>query len=232
MQVRSGALSVVFVVVAAVFVGGLSAARATVVVVPSLEELTHRSDVVIQAVVREVSTSLDERGRLITTNSLEVVDGLRGAKSGDVVDVQQLGGAYGERRAWIAGNHRFTVGEEVVFFGVRLPKDPAVVVPYGIGFGIFRVIDDVDGRHAVEVGSDGVVQVVPATTEAGAPTTAPVTPRHFESLDAFKANLRSILAGRNAPALRSKQLQRPALRAPVGPSNPTTTSSASPAAKE
>ncbi len=195
---------------------------ATVVVVPSLEELTHRSDVIVHAVVRDVVTMKDERGRLITETSLEVIDGVRGGKAGDVVPVHQVGGALGDQRAWIAGNHRFHVGEEVVFFGVHLPKDPRVVVPYGIGFGIFAVTDDVDGRHAVEIGGDDVVQIV--KSDKGDKKMLPVTPRHFDNLEAFKADLRSILAGANAPPVQHKRLLRPALRAPATPTASTATS--------
>lgn len=190
-------------------------AQATVVVVPGLEELTHRSEVVVQAVVRNVVTFKDDKGRLITETSLEVIDGIRGAKVGDVVPVQQLGGSLDGQQAWIAGNHRFRVGEEVVFFGVRLKSDRRVAIPYGVGFGIFDVVDDVDGRHVVEIGSGDVSQVV--RSPDGGTTMAPVTPRHFDNLDAFKAQLRSILAATNAPALPHKRLQRPTLKAPMLP---------------
>jgi hypothetical protein len=196
-------------------------AQATVVVVPGLEELTHRSEVVVQAVVRDVVTFKDDKGRLITETSLEVIDGIRGAKAGDVVPVQQLGGSLDGQEAWIAGNHRFKVGEEVVFFGVRLKGDRRVVIPYGVGFGIFAVRDDVDGRHAVEIGSGDVSQLV--RTPDGGSRMEPVTPRHFDNLDAFKSQLRSILAGRNAPALPQKRMLRPPLKAPVPTATTPTT---------
>jgi len=191
-------------------------AQATVVVVPELEELTHRSEVVIQAVVRDVVTFKDERGRLITETSLEVLDGIRGAKAGDIVPVQQLGGSLDGHEAWIAGNHRFKVGEEVVFFGVRLPKDRRIVIPYGVGFGIFHVVDDVNGRHVVEIGSGDVTRMV--RTPDGGSKMEPVQPRHFDNLDAFKVRLRTILAGQNTPALPQKRMLRPALKVPVLPS--------------
>jgi hypothetical protein len=193
-------------------------AHATVVVVPELEELTHRSEVVVQAVVRDVVTFKDEKGRLITETSLEVIDGIRGAKVGDIVPVQQLGGSLEGREAWIAGNHRFTVGEEVVFFGVRLPKDRRVVIPYGVGFGIFRVVDDVNGRHVVEIGGGDVSRMV--RTPDGGSKMEPLQPRHFDNLDAFKSRLRSILAGRNAPALPQKRILGPTLKAPALPASP------------
>lgn len=214
--------ALVLAAVLGVSVSTWAPAAATVVLVPELEELTHRSEVVIQAVVRDVVTFKDERGRLITETSLEVLDGIRGAKIGDVVPVQQLGGSLDGQEAWIAGNHRFRVGEEVVFFGVRLKGDRRVVIPYGVGFGIFAVRDDVDGRHAVEIGSGDVSQLV--RTPDGGSRMEPVTPRHFDRLDVFKSQLRSILAGRNAPALPQKRMLRPSLKAPVPvATTPTTT---------
>jgi len=198
--------------VLAVFALAAPRASATVVVVPSLEEMTHRSNVVIHAVVRDVQTIKDEQGRLITVNTLEVLDGIAGAKQADLVTVHQLGGRLGDEQAWIAGAHKFTVGEEVVFFGERLANKPAVVVPYGIGFGIFEVKEDVDGKHAHELGSHDVTQVV-RLPDGRAQMTA-VTPRRFDNLDAFKAQLRAIRDGRNAPALPMKKMQRPQLKAP------------------
>lgn len=192
--------------------------RATIVIVPSLEELTHRSEVIVQAVVRDVVTLKDEQGRLITETSLEVLDGVAGAKAGDVVKVQQLGGALGDEQAWIAGNHRFRVLEEVVFFGVRLPKDRTIAIPYGVGFGVFNVVDDVDGRHVIEIGSGDVSQLV--TNTDGTTAMKPVTPRAFDSLDAFKLQLRAIRDGRNAAPLPQKRMLRPQLRAPTRPATP------------
>ncbi len=214
---RSLTSSLVLAAVCAV----VAPARATVVVVPTLEELTHRSDVVIHAVVREVVTIKDEQKRLITVNSLEVVDGIAGAKIGDVVTVHQLGGRLGDEQAWIAGQHKFAVGEEIVFFGERLRKDPNVVVPYGIGFGIFEVIEDVDGKHAHELGSHDVSQLV--RLPDGKAQMQAVTPRKFDDLNAFKALLRATLDGRNAPSLPMKKMQRPQLRAPLPATTATTT---------
>jgi len=191
-------------------------AAATVVAIPSMEELTRRSDVVVQGVVRESKTIKDDKGRLITVTSLEVIDGIRGRKAGDIVQIHQLGGLLDGQQAWIAGAHKFVLNEEIVFFGVKLPKDPAVVVPYGIGFGIFRVLDDVDGRHVHEIGGGDVSQVL--RQPDGTTKMAPVMPRRFESLDAFKAMLRQSLEGRDVPALPTMvRQQRQAPAVPMAP---------------
>jgi hypothetical protein len=193
------------------------AATATVVIVPTLEEMTHRSDVVIHAMVREVKTIRDEKGRLLTVTALEVQDGIAGAKQADIITVHQLGGRLGDEQAWIAGAHKFVKGEEIVFFGERLKADPSVVVPYGVGFGIFAVLDDVDGKHAHEIDSGDVTQLV--RLPDGRAQMAAVTPRRFDSLTDFKAQLRAIRDGRNAPPLPAKKMQRPQLAAPALPSS-------------
>ena len=212
---------VVFVAATLTAISALPAA-ATVVLVPTLEEMTHRSDVVVHAVVRTQEVLEKRKGKLVTRTVLEVVDGLSGAKDGDLVTVEQIGGALGERRMWIAGAHRFKVGDEVLFFGTRVQPEvgDSYVVAYGIGFGIFDIKDDVDGKHAVERGGD-VVQLV--RDSEGRTQSKPVTPRHFSSLDAFKADLRAILDGKNTLGDAQKKIRAPAL-----PRMPTTTLHKSP----
>ncbi|MDP2341680.1 MAG: hypothetical protein Q8O67_12045 [Deltaproteobacteria bacterium] len=193
---------------------GALPASATVVLVPTLEEMTHRSDVIVHAVVRDQQVFEKRKGKIVTRTILEVVDGLSGAKAGELVTVEQIGGSLDGRQMWIAGAHRFKVGDEVVFFGSKIND---YFVAYGIGFGIFDVKDDVDGKHAVERGGD-VVQLV--RNAEGRTESKPVTPRHFSSLDAFKADLRAILDGRNNLGDATMKL---APRVPPLRSVPTTT---------
>jgi hypothetical protein len=196
-------------------------AAATVVVVPTMEEMTHRSDVVVHAVVRDVVVEEPTPGRLITLTSLEVLDGLSGAKTGDVLTVYQVGGEKNGRVAWIAGAHRFVVGEELVVFAVRPAALEGRIVPYGIGFSLFRVVDGIDGRHVDEIGGD-VVQL--QKTVEGGTQMAAVTPRTYPTLDGFKAMVRNILAGTN-PRL-------PTLRRTDGPRMPTPKSASASTTKE
>lgn len=184
-------------------------AAATVVVVPTMEEMTHRSDVVVHCVVREVAVEEDKPGRLVTLTSLEVLDGIAGAKAGDLLTLFQVGGEKDGRVAWIAGAHHFVVGEELVVFAVQPPALNGRIVPYGIGFSVFAVKDGVDGKHVEEIGGD-VVQL--QRTADGASKMSSVQPRRFESLDSFKAMLRGIRAGTN-PTLPTKKV----LRAPRAP---------------
>ncbi len=201
-------------------------ATATVVVVPTLEEMTWRSDVIIHATVVDQEVVEQKAGRVVTRTFLQVEDGVAGASKGELVVVEQLGGALGARRSWIAGAHKFKVGDEVLLFGARINNllGESVVVPYGIGFGIFDIKDDVDGRHAVERGGGDVSQLVRAPD--GTSSMKPVPSRHYTSLDEFKAQLRDILDGR--------RLGEPALKKilPAAPRRPTSTSTTAPTSKE
>ncbi|HEY1100280.1 MAG TPA: hypothetical protein VGF99_15185, partial [Myxococcota bacterium] len=53
-----------------------SSAQATVVVKTSLEEMTLRSEVVMQAVVVEQKVVEDKPGKIVTLTTLRVVDGI------------------------------------------------------------------------------------------------------------------------------------------------------------
>lgn len=227
MSASSLRLAVVFAASAALALP----AAATVVVVPTLEEMTWRSDVVVHAIVVDQQVIEQVKGRVVTRTVLDVQDGIAGANPKDLLTVEQLGGNLGSRRAWIAGAHKFKVGDEVVFFGVRLQNvvGESVVVPYGIGFGIFDVKDDVDGKHAVERGGE-VTQLV--RDENGVASMKAVTPRHYTSVDAFKAELRAILDGRNfSPPAQLKVIPTKAHPSPLRVP-PTLTKTPSPTSKE
>ncbi len=210
-------------------------ARATVVIIPTMEEMVHRSEVIVHAVVRDTVVEEDRPGRLVTLTSLEVLDGIDGAKVGDVLTVFQVGGERDGRVAWIAGAHHFRIGEELVLFAVRPPALAGRIVLYGIGFGLFSVVDGVDGKHVEEIGGD-VVQV--KRTAQGETFSPPPPPRRYESLDAFKTMLRGIRTG-TLPTLPAQALKRRvgpspnARRAPLAlPPQAPSTAPASSTAKE
>jgi len=199
-------------VVVACLAGLAPAAHATVVALTSLEEMTHRADVVMQAVVTGQKVVEDRPGKIVTLTTFEVLDGISGVKTGDVVTVYQVGGRLGEKQAWIVGAHKFKVGEELIFFGSRMGKRPELIVPWAIGYGLFAVLDDVDGRHVHEIAGDVAAL---STDTAGNAKMVGLTPRRFENLDTFKQQLRAILAGENvvdAPALKIVRPVAPAVR--------------------
>jgi hypothetical protein len=171
----------------------------TVVEIPPLERMVERSDVIIHAVVTDVNVVEEADGRLFTRTSVDVIDAVKGAKPGTKLVISQLGGSNGEHNYWISGAHRFQVGEEMIFFGARW-RD-GLVVPFGIGYGIFDVVDDGSGRRVVreavgnvvvmQRGADGVVEGRPEQ-------------RKYDSVDAFKNMLRDMARRPDEPMERSK----------------------------
>lgn len=161
----------------AALAGALVAARpaqATVVVQPSLEQMTARSGVVIHAVVEEQTQTTGEDARLLTLTRLRVLPGgaVKGAKDGDTFTLYQVGGRDGNRVVEVVGMNHFAKGEEVVLFASaflagdtvkflqeqRKGSVPAAtlhpaggwVVTFGIGLGKYAVTRTGSGAMAVE----------------------------------------------------------------------------------
>lgn len=173
-------------------------ARATVVVMPSLEEMAVAAEVIAHVKAGAPRAELDAKGRIITLTPLTVIEGVKGAKAGDELEVFQVGGSYQGNTAWIAGAHRFVLGEELVFVGVRHKRGPGSVIPYGIGFGLFsvtrddfgvRVVEAVGDVVAMEKGADGKLRQVTPTA------------RSYDSLPAFLELLRRAATAEEAPQL-------------------------------
>lgn len=163
--------------------GYASSAQATVVVMHSLEEMTRRSELVAEARVADQRV-VEENGRIITLTDVEVIDGIKGAKSGDVLTIYQVGGTLNGTRMWIEGAHRYEIGEQMIFFGVRHGER---VVSYGVGLGKFRIVYDGSFQKVVEDLS-GVV--VLKTGVGGQAEFETPTPRSFPSLATFKSEVK------------------------------------------
>lgn len=158
-------------------------AEATVVVLHSLEEMSRRSEVIAHARVAERHVVKEGPG-VVTLTELEVIDGLKGAKAGDILTVYQVGGELDGVRHWIEGAHEYEMGEEIVLFAVRHGER---VVSYGVGVGKFRVVYDGAFRRVVE--DLGDVVVLQRDEQGGARFSSP-EPRQDPSLDAFKERVR------------------------------------------
>lgn len=187
-----------FVVLAA------SSAGATVVVVPPLEEMAVASDVIAEVVVGDARVVKDG-GKILTFTTLEVKDGWKGLKSNETVELFQLGGDYEGRSSWIVGAQRFKKGERFVFFGMKhkRPGDvadaPFKVIPYGIGFGVFKVEEQLTGEKVSEVVGDVVMLEKNAAGNAQT-SNAPAT-RRYDTLAAFKAMVLKAVAGESLPKM-------------------------------
>jgi hypothetical protein len=190
-------------------------AKATVVVVPEMPELVSKVDVIVHAKVL-AQTFAQEGGRVWTHTTLQVVDGLKGAKLGDTLVVHQLGGRMGDRQMWIPGAHKFAVGEELMFFGMRWAKGGAdAVIPFGVGYGLFDVVADEAGRLVVREIVGDVVAYKQAADGTRAPTQ--LTPRAWPSVDAFKDEVRGLMQTERAGVgfTAPKRLLQPKVRGGV-----------------
>ena len=175
-------------------------ARATIVVVPTFDEMAIASEVIAYARVVDQRT-MREQNRTMTYTTLEVKDGWKGVKTGARLDVVQVGGEWDGKSAWIVGAHRFHKDDELVFFGMRNRfRGNNIVMPYGVGFGLFDVVDDLTGPKVIE--SIGDV----ATPEGRKPEV-----RRYDSLAAFKETVHEALLLHELPHLPRKQVLGPHL---------------------
>ncbi|OGQ11033.1 MAG: hypothetical protein A2138_04425 [Deltaproteobacteria bacterium RBG_16_71_12] len=186
-------------------------AGATVVVVPSLEEMAVAAEVIAHVKAGAPRVERDDKGRVVTLTPLSVVEGVKGAKAGDILEVFQLGGSLDGKGSWIVGAHRFVAGEELVFVGVRHTRGPGSVIPFGVGFGLFQVTRDDFGVSVVEVVGD--VVALERSPDGKTREVAPQV-RRFDSLPGFLALLRRAAAAEEAPRLM--QIDRRPARAPQG----------------
>jgi hypothetical protein len=190
-------------------------AAATVVVMPPLDEMTQRSDVVVHGVVKD--THVERRdGRVVTLTTLEVVEPVKGAKQGELLTVFQVGGTYNGETSWIVGAHRFALHDEVVLFAVhKVPgQTMGEIVPWGIGIGVFEVVRDATGVRAVERIGD-VVQAVRGP-DGRMTTTVPV-PRAPMALGALLTDLRRSAATTLRPLPAGRAPRKPLLPKPLAP---------------
>lgn len=177
---------------------------ATVVVLHSLEEMSRRSEVIVHARVADQRVERQADVGIVTLTDIEVIDGLKGAKAGDVLTIYQVGGSLDGENAWISGAHRHRVGDEMVFFAVRHKER---VVSYGVGLGKFlvgrdgtlpSVTEDLGDVAVMEKGADGELRY-----------TSPV-PRTAPSLDAFKEHVRRAALGSVVEEPVQRKLKTPA----------------------
>lgn len=211
------ALALVHVAPAALLAAALlpaAPAGATVVVVPSLEEMAVAAEVIAHVRAGAPHVEQDDKGRFVTLTPLSVIEGVKGAKAGDQLEVFQLGGGLEGKGGWIVGAHRFVEGEELVFVGVRHKRGPGSVIPYGIGFGLFQVKRDDFGVSVVEVVGD--VVALERSPDGKTRQVAPQT-RRYDSLPGFLTLLRRAATAEEAPRLLQIERKPPAAARPAAP---------------
>jgi hypothetical protein len=168
----------------------------TVVDVPPIERMVERADVVAHGVVKS-ATVVKEGKKIFTYTTVEILDPIKGAKKGSEIVISQVGGLYEGKNIWVSGAHHFQIGEEMVFFAARWRDE--IVVPFGVGFGVFDIVDDGSGRRVIK---EAVGDVVSIKTGKHPET------RTFESVDDFKSSLREMAARPPSDATTTKQPRR------------------------
>ena len=141
---------------------------------------------IVHAVVKEQEVREDQDGRIITISTLEVIDGLKNAKTGDLVELFQVGGELNGRVQKVSHQQSYNLHEEMVLFGVKLGE---MIVSYGPGLGKFKVLRD-QKNFEIKILEDlkdiiGVNRDLNGRFEIKKPT-----PRIFNGLIKFKKNIK------------------------------------------
>ena len=111
----------------------------------SIKTVSIESEVIIHAYVANISTNKDNKGRPITHVALEVIDGIKGLKSGSLTILSQLGGEIDGMCYKISGAKQFKFGEEIILFADWFNN---TLITYGSGLGLLRINNSAEGKIA------------------------------------------------------------------------------------
>lgn len=159
---------------------------ATIAVIHDIKTMTKNSNIVIQAKIIQQKVMKDDKGRIITLTTLEVEDGMKGAKTGQKLTLYQVGGELNGRVMRLQGSSVYQPGEEVILFALPF-KDK--IVSYGLGLGKFnitkqkaeyQVIEDIQGLDILQKREGREFYTEPS-------------PRKYRSLKDFKNEIRKAL---------------------------------------
>ena len=187
--------------VSLVLVALAPAARATIMLPLSLEDLTRQSAAVVRARVVDQSAAWDEgHQRIYTRTTLQPIDPIhQTAKLPGQLVVRSLGGEVGEVGMQVAGTPSFTLGEEVLVFLRADPGAPALFQVVGMAQGKYHIeheakgrviaVPSVEGLAFAKPGADGVIRVDPSVPD---PTRIP--------LEELRRRIVEIARGSAAPA--------------------------------
>jgi len=163
-------------------------ALAVVVKLSDLHTMAKKSDIVVHGYVGDQSVSTDEFGRLITLTKIEVIDGLLGAKTGEIITIYQVGGEQKGLVMPLMGGQSYQFGQELIFFGL---KQGSSFVSFGAGQGKLDISKH-DG-HDVVIEDLGDVSAV--TGRGGSKNFHP-SPLSFPDVKILKDEIRQMLKTR------------------------------------
>lgn len=131
-----------------------SLARATVVSLPTDDELVAKADVIALADVTRVETFLDAKGFIRTFTELSVTRGIRGADAGEFLAVAYPGGTLGGATSRVSGTPELKVGDKI-FAYLSLGKN-GELHPVGFRYGVLNVTRSADGTLRASRNTEGL----------------------------------------------------------------------------
>jgi len=162
------------VVSIALLVGLSTAAHATTVERLTLEDLTRRSQSIVQGIVRGTRTYWSPDRKLILTNTtIEVTESIKG-QAARTVEVTTVGGQVGDTVLHVGGMPAFIPGEDTIVF---VSRSNGYLTVLGLGQGKFTV-------------SNG--EVANSLSELTFPDGRPARPTRMP-VQTFKSELRSMV---------------------------------------
>lgn len=159
---------------------------------PKLQDMTQNSDRIVHAVVVGSESKYDEKGRIITTTTLKIIEELKAADKANFVTVYQVGGEIDGKVFQVPGAHHYRIGEEVFLFGLNMAHENTIV-SYGLGFGKFSVGDRASKARVVEELPDLHFASIHEKEWQLAPKA-----RVFASAAAFKKEIKQLLKTRSS----------------------------------
>lgn len=141
-------------------------ANSIIVKLSDMQTMAKNSDVIVHGYIGDQTISTDDMGRLITLTQIEVIDGLHGAKTGEVITIYQVGGQKNGVVMPIIGGQNYKFGEQVILFGLKLDD---TFVSFGAGQGKFDLIkesnsdlikEDLGNVHSIRKNSFGKTEII------------------------------------------------------------------------
>ena len=167
-------------------------ASASLVAALDMRQLVERADRVAVVQVVAQATQQDDRSRIVTDVTLEVLEPLAGgAASGERFTLVRLGGAVGDVGMRVEGEPGFQDGARYLVFARRWRGEGAAALyrPVGMSQGVMRVQQQ-NGQDVVLPGGAGLALVQPVGGRLQAAPAAITAPR---TLDAVLGEIRALL---------------------------------------
>ncbi|HXW52828.1 MAG TPA: hypothetical protein VEL47_01855 [Myxococcota bacterium] len=130
-------------------------AMGLIVKLADLHTMAKQSDIVIHGYVGDQKVTTDDLGRLVTLTEIAVIDGLHGARTGEIITVYQVGGQKHGLVMPIIGGQHYVVGQELFLFGLKMGD---AYVSYGAGLGKLDVVNE--NGHELVIEDLGNVRAV------------------------------------------------------------------------